>query len=151
MGLICITPSGVITSMSFTILRWANHTRFGETYFLTGSQTDRYQLNNLYHDIDFSELSIQGFGLSKIINRLDSLLLVLKSCKGDTCIHPWKSLHADGAVSSFRDALHLIYDEFYQSQHKVSFSRCELGQILDAEGPREPLVYRHGLSWAMWT
>lgn len=115
------------------------------------SQTDPYQLSNIYYNIDPSELSIQGFDLTKITNRLDSLLLVLKSCKGDTCIHPWKTLHSDGAVSSFRDALHETYDAFYQSQHNVSFSRCELGQILDAEGPQEPLVYRHGLSWEVWT
>lgn len=118
---------------------------------LTLLQTDRYQTNNLYDNIDSSEVSIQGFELPKIISRLDALLLVLKSCKGDTCIHPWKTLHSDGDVSSLRDALHQTYDVFYQSQPNVSFSRCELGQILDAEGPQEGLVYRDGLSWDVWT
>lgn len=114
------------------------------------SKADRYQLNNLYNG-NPSGISIQGFEISKIINRLDSLLLVLKSCKGDTCIYPWKVLHSDGDVSSLRDALKETYDAFYQSQPNVSFSRCEMGQILDAEGPQEALVYRHGLSWEVWT
>ncbi|EED14631.1 arylsulfatase, putative [Talaromyces stipitatus ATCC 10500] len=125
---------------------WCNNEH--ELYDLT---TDRYQLNNLYYNVDSSNRQIQGFNLRKIIDRLDSLLLVLKSCKGDTCINPWNTLHSDGAVSSFKDALHEMYDAFYQHQPSVSFSRCELGQILDAEGPQEPLVYRHGLSWEVWT
>lgn len=108
-------------------------------------------MNNLYNNVDSSEVLIQGFDLPKIINRLDALLLVLKSCRGDTCIHPWKTLHGDGEVSSLRDALHHTYDVFYQSQPNVSFSRCELGQILDSEGPQEGLVYRYGLSWEVWT
>ncbi|OKL61427.1 hypothetical protein UA08_03146 [Talaromyces atroroseus] len=119
-----------------------------ELYDLT---TDPYQINNLYDKQDVYSPLIHKYGLSQIVSRLDSLLLVLKSCKGRTCIKPWDVLHRHGTVVSLRDALHAEYDAFYNFQPKVAFDRCELGQILDAEGPQEPLVYRDGLSWDVWT
>ena len=81
--------------------------------------------------------------MPSLISRLDALLLVLKTCRGNTCIQPWRVLHPDGEVSDLTDALREEYDFFYeQEQQKVSFSRCEKGYILDAEGPLEALVYR---------
>jgi hypothetical protein len=92
--------------------------------------------------------------MDKVVARLDSLLLVLKSCKEETCVRPWESLHPEGNVRNLGDALSATFDEFYlDRQVKVSFGRCELGHILDAEGPQfdeAGLVYRHGLSWSAW-
>jgi hypothetical protein len=54
---------------------------------------------------------------------------------------PWTILHPDGKVHNLRDALNPQYDSFYATQAKVSFSSCELGYILAAEGPQEVHVY----------
>lgn len=77
-------------------------------------------------------------------------MMVLKSCKGDTCIDPWKVLHPRGDVHSLSDALKVRFDSFYRHQAKVAYDRCEPGYIIDAEGPQEPYQYRKGWSWHSW-
>lgn len=117
---------------------------------------DPGQLNNLLSPSKTFEEPhmLYGYTIGKLVARLDSLLLVLKSCKEKTCLRPWESLHPGGDVSSLNEALSAEFDEFYLSQEaKVSFSRCELGHILDAEGPQfenVDLTRRHGLSWSAW-
>ncbi|BCS21427.1 sulfatase family protein [Aspergillus puulaauensis] len=69
-------------------------------------------------------------------NRLDALLLVLKSCAGSTCIKPWDELHPDGSVQSLVDALDPQYDEFYAGLPRVAYSICEDGYLIAAEGPQ---------------
>jgi hypothetical protein len=90
----------------------------------------------------------------KVIARLDALLFVLKSCRGQTCVRPWHALHPAGNVQNLHDALASRFDVFYeQQQKKVRYDRCELGYILDAEGPQfetDGLVYRHGVRWSEW-
>ena len=50
------------------------------------------------------------------------------------------------------DALSSRFDSFYEKeQSRVGFSRCEPGQILDAEGPQDALGFRDGLRWSEWT
>ncbi|KAJ5422872.1 Alkaline phosphatase-like alpha/beta/alpha [Penicillium cf. griseofulvum] len=75
--------------------------------------------------------------LPQIIARLDALMLVLKSCEGDACRYPWKQLHPAGKVNSLVDALDSGFDTFYANQPKVSFSSCEGGYIISAEGPQK--------------
>lgn len=77
----------------------------------------------------------------QVVNRLDALTLVVKSCKSSECIEPWKVLHPQGDVLTLKDALNEKYDEFYQGQPRVSFSSCELGYIKEAEGPQDPNIY----------
>lgn len=61
-------------------------------------------------------------------------------------------LHPKGDVSGLKDALSSAYDTFYErEQSRVQFSRCEPGQILDAEGPQDALFFREGLAWSEWT
>lgn len=55
-----------------------------------------------------------------------------------------------GSDVHLRDALSDKYDSFYHTPVKVAYDRCELGYILDAEGPQVPLAYRHGISWHRW-
>lgn len=88
--------------------------------------------------------------LVRIITRLDALLMVLKSCKGETCRKPWKVLHPDGDVINLDDALDSKFDSFYQTQAKVAFTRCEPGYIISSEGPQTGKQYRGGLSWSHW-
>jgi N-acetylglucosamine-6-sulfatase len=84
------------------------------------------------------------------VDRLDALLLVLKSCHGVTCVEPWNVLHPAGDVQNLFAALNVQYDAFYRNQVKVSYDRCELGYILDAEGSQVPWTYRDGVSWHHW-
>jgi hypothetical protein len=97
---------------------------------------------------------VLGLPISKVVARLDSLLFVLKSCTGETCVQPWQSLHPDGNVLTLRDALSAKFDDFYEVQQiKVEFNRCERGYIINAEGPqfeREGIAFRDGLPWHQW-
>lgn len=114
------------------------------------SQTDPGQLKNLYLSHKSSPTKLLGTDVAIVIDRLDALMMVLKSCTGLTCIEPWKVLHPQGDVTSLADALTVQYDAFYEEQVKVSFNRCEFGYIIDAEGPQAPYQYREGTSWHAW-
>ncbi|KAF7723066.1 hypothetical protein EC973_002400 [Apophysomyces ossiformis] len=75
---------------------------------------DPYETNNLY-----SEASVQ------LVNRLDALLTVLKSCRAETCRDPWRVLHPDdSSVKTLADALHRKHDLYYDSFSKMSFTEC---------------------------
>lgn len=68
-------------------------------------------------------------------------MMVLKSCKQQSCIHPWKSLHPLGNVHSLLSALSPEYDDFYREQVKVSYTRCEGGYIVESEGSQDFQVF----------
>ena len=120
---------------------------------LTPRQTDPGQLKNLLGN-GASGQRLLGFPLYKVAARLDSLLFVLKSCKAQTCIQPWRALHPAGNVENLHDALSPRYDHFYEvQQKKVEYNRCEAGYIVDAEGPqfeKDGLVYRYNSHWSDW-
>ncbi|KAK4241186.1 alkaline-phosphatase-like protein [Achaetomium macrosporum] len=122
-----------------------------EFYDLT---TDPYQLSNLLDASATPPTTLLGVPFEKFTARLDALLLVLKSCKGQTCVQPWQALHPAGNVQNLQDALSSRFDAFYEDQQKkVSFDRCELGYLVDAEGPqfeKDGLVYREGVKWSEW-
>ncbi|KAJ6164971.1 hypothetical protein N7470_003643 [Penicillium chermesinum] len=128
---------------------WCNNEH--ELYDLS---TDPYQLQNLYPNPtgvskEKPESKLLGRNLSKVIDRLDGLLLVLKSCQGATCIRPWEVLHPAEQVSSLRDALDDQHDLFYHDLPRVSFDWCDDGYLIEAEGPQ--LTQNHyGGSWDIW-
>lgn len=88
--------------------------------------------------------------LSHLLPRLDTLLMVLKTCSGETCTNPWKVLHPSNeddddvddtgkkSVRNLRNALDERFDEFYEGRwrggERVGFERCEMGYILESEG-----------------
>lgn len=76
--------------------------------------------------------------------------MVLKSCKGQTCIQPWDVLQPADNVTTLHDVLVEKYDAFYTAQPQVSFDWCEKGYIIAAEGPQNPLTSRYGVSWDSW-
>ncbi|KAL2818147.1 alkaline-phosphatase-like protein [Aspergillus cavernicola] len=82
--------------------------------------------------------------LNRIFQRLNALMMVLKSCNEDSCREPWAQLHPDGNVNSLADALDTSYDRFYANQPRVSFSECSLGYHIWAEGPQDFHVYQQG-------
>ncbi|GKZ31401.1 hypothetical protein AbraIFM66950_011977 [Aspergillus brasiliensis] len=134
---------------------WCNNEH--ELYDMT---TDPYQLNNLLsldgqHKVPSH--TVLNVDLPKVIQRLDSLLLVLKSCKGRVCVKPWSALHPRGEVKTLKDALDVRYDHFYEIEQttRVQFNECARGYFLDAEGPQFDQgtaygVLRDGLPWYEW-
>ncbi|TDZ40492.1 Arylsulfatase [Colletotrichum spinosum] len=115
--------------------------------------TDPGQLRNLLQATS-QATSFLGLPIEKIVSRLDSLLLVTKSCEGSVCTHPWRALHPQGNVDSLRDTLSTRFDSFYEQQQvRVEYSRCELGYLVDAEGPqfeKDGLVYWKSRDWGDW-
>lgn len=107
-------------------------------------QSDPGQLRNLLSDRfkdQADAFRLADRSLPAIENRLDALMMVLKSCKEVTCVDPWGALHPNGDVSRLTDALSTDYDDFYEGQTKVEFERCMGGYLIDAEGPMEYNVY----------
>jgi arylsulfatase len=97
-----------------------------------------------------SKGKLLGRDINQLISRLDALLLVLKSCKGSECTLPWQVLHPDKKVTSLPQALQPKFDEFYAAQPDISFSACELGYLLESEGPQEGYAYRRNEHWSNW-
>jgi len=74
--------------------------------------------------------------VQQLVQRLDALLMVLKTCKGRQCTHPWEQLHPTRDVSSLRDALAPRFDAFYAHEvARVAFDQCEQAYVLESEGP----------------
>ncbi|KAI6789387.1 Arylsulphatase [Hortaea werneckii] len=89
--------------------------------------------------------------LPRLISRLDTLLIVLKTCKGRQCTHPWEVLHPGGDVQDLHDALNSDFDEFYEvQQQRVYFEKCEKGYIAESEGPDGPNIWGEGGVGVMW-
>ena len=116
-----------------------------ELYDLT---TDPGQLNNIHPSVlpSSSQSLILGFPISKVLPRLDALLMVTKSCKGYTCTHPWSVIHPNGDVRSLADALDEKFDAFYLREVaiKVQFDKCELMYVIESEGPQKGLAFDRG-------
>ncbi|KAI9933117.1 hypothetical protein MW887_007588 [Aspergillus wentii] len=112
---------------------WCTNER--ELYDLT---TDPYQVTNIAaHPSRYEEYKIGNRPLTQLLNRLDTLMMIIKSCKEDTCREPWQKLHPGGHVKSLRDALSPKFDSFYSQQPRVSFTSCQDGYLVSAEGPQE--------------
>ncbi|EAU30364.1 conserved hypothetical protein [Aspergillus terreus NIH2624] len=111
-----------------------------ELYDLT---TDPYQITNLASNrVRFANHTVAGRPLHQVINRLDALMMVVKSCKEDSCREPWKELHPGGYVENLKAALSPAYDAFYARQPKVHFRNCEEGYLISAEGAQSIHPYK---------
>ncbi|KAF4989809.1 hypothetical protein FDECE_14590 [Fusarium decemcellulare] len=109
--------------------------------------SDYGQLNNLLEP-DISSANVLGVPVSKLANRLDALLFVLKSCQGQTCRKPWQALQPDGSISSLTDALVSKHDQLFDLLPKVSFTACSGGYVKAFEGPDfKPGMNYGGSSW----
>jgi N-acetylglucosamine-6-sulfatase len=113
-----------------------------ELYDLT---TDPGQLTNIHPSVVSSSAQplILGIPISKVLPRLDALLMVTKSCKGYTCTHPWSVIHPNSDVRTLADALDEKFDAFYLREvtNRVRFETCELGYILPSEGPQDAVSF----------
>lgn len=109
---------------------------------------DPVQMRNLHpsapaepgqqNPFDSGEDKIAGYDIKRLLPRIDGLLLLLKSCNRDTCVHPWKHLHRNGEVKNLRDAMQHKYDAKYHRLPKVHFRKCFKNGTVDlwAEGPQ---------------
>lgn len=107
---------------------------------LTTSKKDYYQMDNLLRGAH-AQTQYYGRPSSELVARLDTMLLVLKSCKMDSCRNPWGVLFPKGQVTSIEDAMDQKYDNFFAKQPQVSFKECIPGHIISLEGPQNANVY----------
>jgi hypothetical protein len=112
----------------------------GETE-LYNTAEDPYELDNLavnpteYH--------------ARLMDRLNAILLVTKSCAGGTCRQPWRLLQPRGCggkdkVLSLKQAMDSKYDAFFAGFPRVAFKECLQIQDIDNEAPYYPPLPRSG-------
>ncbi|KAJ7580718.1 arylsulfatase [Mycena floridula] len=94
---------------------------------LYDTETDPYELN---------PLDLQAH--SRLVNRLNGVLLVTKTCEKNSCRNPWKALHPDGTVQTLSQALHCQYDDYYANLPLVAFNECLQYQLAENEEPFFP-------------
>jgi hypothetical protein len=72
-------------------------------------------------------------------------MMVMKRCKGKTCVKLWKGLHPKDDVKSLKHAMNKKYDNFYfqaAEKNSVSFDMCMPGYVITAEGPQDASTYQ---------
>ncbi|KAI1171766.1 Arylsulphatase [Nemania sp. FL0916] len=118
---------------SFYYSIWCNN-----EHELYDMKHDPYQLKNLYPTSATDEGGLNFFGrpLNQVLNRFDALTMVLKTCKSEGCVKPWKLLHPAGDVANLKDAINAKFDGFYENGvPKVKYDHCAQGFFLELEGP----------------
>ncbi|THV88116.1 Arylsulphatase, partial [Aureobasidium pullulans] len=114
---------------------------------------DPGQMKNLLLDDSRVDV-VAGHSIERVVERLDALLMVQKSCTGEVCREPWRSLHPDGKVMTLEDAMASRYDKFYEKQVKVEWDFCHNGYVPEAEGPMfedRGVEFRDdGFMWPDW-
>ncbi|CAJ2504933.1 Uu.00g123270.m01.CDS01 [Anthostomella pinea] len=105
----------------------------GETE-LYDTAADPYELTNLAAADNTNATEHKA-----LINRLNALLMVTKSCEQNACRDPWSLLSPDGAtLTSLTGALDTTYDAWFAGFAVVSFDTC-LAVLSDAnEAPYYP-------------
>ncbi|KAF2180159.1 alkaline phosphatase-like protein [Zopfia rhizophila CBS 207.26] len=99
--------------------RWCT----GETEFYD-TKEDPYELTNLALDPKDED--------QKVMDRLNALLLVTKSCEQDLCRDPWSVLMQNSTlpgVCSLKEAMNALYNDFFAGFPLVSFKEC--GQVYE--------------------
>ncbi|KAF9767010.1 hypothetical protein IL306_000486 [Fusarium sp. DS 682] len=95
-------------------------------------QADPYELNNLAIDPTPEN--------QRIMQRLNGLLLITKSCSQESCRDPWKILqkNSGGDFKTLQEALDSKYDAFFSSLPSVGYQKCMNYQAVENEGPYYP-------------
>lgn len=96
---------------------------------------DPYEMTNLARNNVTAENQ-------RLINRLNALLMVTKSCEQDRCRDPWAQLVPDNTtttpLTSLVAAMDSAYDSYFADFEKVSFDTCMQYQWADNETPFYP-------------
>ncbi|KAI0491164.1 arylsulfatase [Xylaria cf. heliscus] len=98
---------------------------------LYNTAEDPYELVNL----------AQNANSTRLISRLNALLMVTKSCEQNSCRDPWSLLKPDVGepkLVSLTQAMDQTYDAFFSNFEKVSFNTCLKIQWVDNEAPYFP-------------
>ena len=82
-----------------------------------------------------------GRPVAQLFARLDTLLLVLKGCKQESCRNAYSVLFPGGQANDLKQAMSSKYDAFFAVQPRVSFAGCIPGHIVDLEGPQNAYYY----------
>ncbi|KAI0973838.1 arylsulfatase [Xylaria arbuscula] len=86
---------------------------------------------------------------SRLLSRLNGLLLAAKSCAGDTCRNPWSLLQPEPerravdvqtnlTITCLEQALEPKFDDFFASLPEVAFEQCMAYQYRPNEKPYWP-------------
>lgn len=96
---------------------------------------DQYQLNNLLKTQTGPQQNITFFNrpYDQLVARLDALLMVLKTCRQDTCRDPYSVLFPKSEVKNLTAAMNKTYDTFFNNMPKVAFQGCYTGYIPEFE------------------
>ena len=70
--------------------------------------------------------------------------MVLKTCKDQICVQPWKSLHPDGKIQNLAQALNSKFDHFYRDLPKMEFYSCPLAYLPEEETQQPMAQYLDG-------
>jgi N-acetylglucosamine-6-sulfatase len=108
-------------------------------------KTDPFQMTNLFSagfdtnkcGSSSSKLTTarpMGVSPRRLAARLDAMLLVLKTCVGDSCRQPWETLLPGQGLKTIKDALQAKYDAFFAGVPRVSWTSCQAGYLPAAEG-----------------
>lgn len=115
------------------------------------SQRDPFQMQNLLdggYDFLSEHYTLANRSFTQLVSRLDALLMVLKSCKSESCRKPWSVLHPGGDVKNLKESLHGRFDAFYEQQPKVSFDSCVMGHVVSEEGPQNVVEWQEDERYA---
>lgn len=96
--------------------------------------SDPYELTNLARGDNISTTH------QRVVNRLNALLMVTKSCEQDRCRDPWAQLVPDNGTTlySLVQAMDESYDSFFEDFEKVQFDTCMQYQYAPNETPFFP-------------
>lgn len=111
---------------------------------LSPSQADPWEINNLARGDVKPEHQ-------RLLDRLNAILMVIKSCTGNTCRDPWSALQPPNAlkpVASLPGAMDPAYDDFFATVPSVRFAQCIAYQDEENEQPFYPPGAEDGLGKA---
>lgn len=140
----------------------ASSQRTRRTRLLIASELWQSRATNLTTQDDPEELTNLAINATadseRLMTRLNTLLLILKSCEGGACQNPWQYLKpelsptsgnssgaAEPAIASLRRALDPQYDDYFAGFGTVHFDACLVVQRVDNEQPFYPANASQGL------
>lgn len=109
-----------------------SHWCTGETE-LYNTAADPYELNNLALNATHES--------ARLMDRLNAILLVTKSCAENVCRQPWALLqpgHRKDEILSLKQAMDPKYDSFFAKFPRVAFKECLQIQDIENEQPYYP-------------
>lgn len=119
------------TEQNWAYAVWCNGQT--ELYNITA---DPYELSNLARG---DKVTTEH---QRLINRLNALLMVTKSCEQERCRDPWAQLDPTNSstttLTSLVAAMDSGYDDYFSKFEKVSFDTCMQYQYADNETPFFP-------------